>query len=96
MSSRNTLGTRRPTVKAPSWTSRRQAGIDARAVGNKDAVEFSPVLANCGEAARRLDLQSSLPVFVFDPAGPSVRLLRKPTTEPAAPTSTSPSSPLSR
>ena len=49
-----------------------------------------------GEVARRINLQSSLPVFVFDPAGPSVRLLRKPTTEPAAPTSTAPSSQLSR
>ncbi|MBK9304576.1 MAG: DUF2723 domain-containing protein [bacterium] len=44
-------------------------------------------------AARSIGAQSDLPVFVFDPSGPSVRQLRKPA---AAPTSVAPSSQLSR
>jgi hypothetical protein len=73
------------------------AGVALPRAGRLGQAGADTVLANLsGGVARRLNLQSSLPVFVFDPAVPSVRLLRKPTTEPASPTSTAPSSQLSR
>ncbi len=73
------------------------AGVTLPREGQLGRAGADTVVANLlGGTARSINAQSSLPVFMFDPAGPSVRMLRKPTTEPAAPTSTAPSSQLSR